>query len=144
MDWDFILEYNTSLVKKYLLCYDFCKNYLAQFYSLIYEMAHIMSLDRMISHAVLNERTPHKILNEAVVKERDSVLWYLEKKSIVSYIDTSNNLQDVLARIDKMQKEKKRKKLPYSFNADVHDRLIRDILKQHEEEINRIRFIHHT
>lgn len=104
MDWTFIREY-TSSVKMYLLCYDFCKQYISCFYPLIYELNHLTHLDQISSNSIIGEKQPSAILKEAVKKKQQSILQLLEHKGLLSYLDTSNNLVDVLARLPKMLDE---------------------------------------
>ncbi len=93
INWNFIKDY-TYHIKGFLLCYDFCKEYLHYFDSLIIEL-HLINChkDFITKNAIFAESCPTKILTDAIKNIATDIIRMMEKKGDIPYLHTTNNLQ---------------------------------------------------
>lgn len=99
INWNFIKDY-TYHIKGFLLCYDFCKEFLHYFDSLIKELHHISHHKDFITRsAILAETCPTKILTDAIKNYAKDIILKMESKGDIPYLHTKNNLQDIIARL---------------------------------------------
>ena len=102
MDWDFIYKYTTYHVKAYLLCYDFCSDMLRHYDELINDLYVISCISSLSSkQEIYRAQSATEILTNAIQSHADELIRTMERKGQLPYVHTSNNLDEILARLPK-------------------------------------------
>ena len=106
MDWDFIYKYTTYHVKAYLLCYDFCNDMLRHYDELINDLYVISCISSLSSkQEIYRAQSATEILTNAIQSHAYELIQTMERKGQLPYVHTTNNLDEILARLPKQTEQ---------------------------------------
>ena len=111
VSWNTIYS-NSSNITYLLICYDFCCNFMTQFYPTIEQIYHVdLNVNGFMKKVMLSGYYDWSMLIMQEMKNNaKDIIQKMEHPINFPYIHTSNNLAEVLARLQKQpEPERKRK-----------------------------------